>query len=289
MHRIAGRTSDRRRWFSCCVWLGVCAWGCAPVFGQARVVAILVADTLSEDIRADMSTNIGLLGMALRDNLPADRLDENVLVDRDYASRRIEQVIANTRVDPGDTLFFFYCGHGFYQPGVGSYLAPPSDQGARLYLKDIRNQLEAKQARFTLSILDSCSVIPGGVNSMPAPGPPGLPPRPAQPSAHYEALFFQPTGTFHINSSRPGEYAICRTSVGDGIVNGSLFTSLLCRQLGTRGRRTDWVDVYRELKADVDAGYRRLYPQGVITLGNGGTVSQRSQTVWAFQNNRELE
>lgn len=259
----------------------------APASAQQRLVAILVADTTSQDIKDDMTSNLYRLNASLRQNLPEAQLSVTILSKADYSRRKIFETITNAEVASGDALFFFYCGHGYYQPGVGSFFTPPADNGARLFFKDIQESLKAKNARMTVSILDSCSVIPGGVNSAPGPADPR---RPDRPSPLFERLFFSSTGSFHINSSRPGEYAVCRSVAGNnGIANGSLFTSHLSGMLGNRNSEKNWSDIYRETKDAVDRDFRRFYREGVITLGDGSRITQRTQTVWALQDGQEVE
>jgi hypothetical protein len=260
-----------------------------PAWSQDRVIAILCADTLSPDIRDDMRSNLFWMSDLLEKNIPTDKLKITTISDKDYSAGTVVRVIRQMKVHPTDALFYFYSGHGYYEPGVGSYFTPPPDKGRRLYLRDVRNELLTHKARLTVSVVDSCSVIPGGVNAAPADDPR----KATEVSTLFQRLFFETNGTFHLNSSKPGEYAICRWFVEDqdgrvAITNGSLFTSVLHAELTNNQRSLGWRDIYDATRSKVRERFGKIYPDSIVPLGGGRSTRQKTQTVWAFENEQEV-
>lgn len=272
----------------------LCLIGVSPAQAQARLHVIAVGDTSkrtdgddSKDIGADMSVNLERLSMWLRVNSPARLLNEQVLTGENYARAPIMRAIDSLQVGSQDAVIFFYCGHGYYdqtgqieQGKRGTLLRPAADRYRNLWLSEIRERIRGKQARFFVSIVDSCSVQP---SRRPVAAAPAAPPPPNNFSPLFNSLFFQPTGEIAINSSAPGQYAV---SGWRGKGTGSLFTQTFLKGLNDPNRATDWSRTMQRVRSDVQAEFDML-KEGLRRdsqlLGAGLLQSQQEQTVWAIK------
>ncbi len=238
--------------------------------------AIIVADTAAQDISNDMAQNAWLVEGGLTQLIPAAQLTVEVLPRIEITRNGIQQSIAKI---PKHTrcIFFYYSGHGFYNNVNGSSFYLTNDR-ARLSFSLVKSWLEKRSPKLLITIIDSCSVRPPGlgITSAPAwPSPDRVPPL-------GKSLFFTDQGWFHINSSSAGEYALAR----EGDIVGSPFTHSLLDLLSDAEQAMSWESLTRELKGDVQAKFKKLHPDGVLTLGNGKRVQQLTQSVWGKRNNQ---
>lgn len=268
-------------------------WG-APAFSQdPRLIALIVVDTQSRDIAEDMKTNSFAIGGLIEKNVPEALREVRVIEGEKFKRSEVLQTIRNLNIGNQDAVVFYYSGHGYYDSARGSFLMPPADNGARFYLSEIRKALEQASPRLRVCILDCCSVIPNGSLARFAPYE-GRLDKPEEPSPLFRSLFFEPSGEVIMNSSKPGEYAVCRThhSNVDGqrrYSTGSLFTSLLVDEWQQSGEPTDWPTVHTTMRRRVAEDFERFYPDGFIPLGSGKRIQQATQTVWTFRDGEQLE
>lgn len=288
MTRLSGAKSLQ---FLLWLLIVVClAWSSSAGVARAqagRLVAILVGDTVSEEIADDMTANLERLQQLLRNNVPAEQLAVVVLDGRDFSRTRVLRAIRDATVTPDDALLFFYCGHGYYEAPGGSFFLPPADNGARFQFSDIRKALEARKPRLRVALLDCCSIIPKGSMARFYQAPANLEQVPLSPL--FRTLFFESAGEIIINSSKPGEYAICRAHFaarenGNTYTQGSLFAGILFDEWERNEEGRNWEELFETLRTRVDRDFRKFYPGRVITLGSGKQVPQTTQTVWGFEN-----
>ena len=208
------------------VWL---ALACALVPAQARV-AVVIGNDRYVNLPASgqlqkAASDARAVGGALRqigfDVIESENLDREAMLTRlDDAARRLA---------PGDTVFFFFSGHGIAVDDT-NYILPVdvptvgSGQTARLTgaavkEDDIVNRFQSAGARITVVVLDACRNNPfSGSGTRGIGGNKGLAPR--KP----------PSGVFSFYAASRGEAALDRLYDGDRNPN-SVFTRVLVPML----------------------------------------------------------
>lgn len=136
----------------------------------------------------------------------------------------------DTTIEPGDTAFFFYAGHGFEIAGQNYLLpidVPAATEGQEELVRDasimadrIIDRLQNRGARTAILVLDACRNNPferRGVRALAGRG--GLAP-----------MTTLPEGVFSIFSAGPRQTALDRLSDNDSNLN-SVFTRVFVKQL----------------------------------------------------------
>ncbi|AVT81378.1 caspase family protein [Rhodopseudomonas palustris] len=136
----------------------------------------------------------------------------------------------DTTIEPGDTAFFFYAGHGFEIAGQNYLLpidVPAATEGQEELVRDasimadrIIDRLQNRGARTAILVLDACRNNPferRGVRALAGRG--GLAP-----------MTTLPEGVFSIFSAGPRQTALDRLSDNDSNPN-SVFTRVFVKQL----------------------------------------------------------
>jgi hypothetical protein len=256
---------------------------------QPNVHLISVADTVSKNIAQDMKHNLAFFRTPFRAGIPAEQLKQYELIGDDFNSDKVLETIRSLTIAPDDAVVFYYCGHGFYDQGT--YFTPPADEGKRLNLKDIRNAIRALQPRLSVSIVDCCSVSPTGQRSIPREAP-RLGPEEFSPLC--TELFLKSSGDIAINSSAPGEYALCGVPGehdGQFVLGGSLFSHMFASSMSKHQKEeVAWKDLLLEVRSQVDDRFKKLAArnQDGISLSNGQTLrGQKTQTVWANRDDED--
>lgn len=260
----------------------------SPGRAEDRLHTIVVADTLSQDIAADMEISSKQIKEVIEHNMPADLLCPSEIKGNRFRRQIVLTAIAQLSVAPGDAVLFYYCGHGkFEDEGGGVFFEPPSDNnGERLYLSEIQNALGERKPRFSAVIVDCCSeIVSGPVGAVLAAAP-----VPKQVSPLFTALFFNGRGTIVLKSSKPGELALCRGKLPDRdtLMKGALFTQVLS-DAWYDAKPREWREVYEECRDAVDKKFQLLKnADGLIPLGRGTLLDQATQTVTGSLNDEDL-
>ena len=137
-------------------------------------------------------------------------------------------------IEPGDTAFFFYAGHGFEIAGQNFLLptdVPPATEGQEELVRDasiladrIIERLQNKKARTSILVFDACRNNPferSGTRAVAGGG--GLAP-----------MTQLPEGVFSVFSAGPRQTALDRLSNNDDNPN-SVFTRTFAKQLAQPG------------------------------------------------------
>lgn len=140
------------------------------------------------------------------------------------------------RIDPDDTLVFFYCGHGVTTVGGHTF----AQSNGRITRATIREGLLRHRARLTLLLSDTCSNY--GLRAPTAGN--GLI-RGSDPKAAAE-LLFKPSGFVDMTAASPGEYSVFDEE------DGGFFTIQLARTLwedsafldSNKDGRVSWKEVF---------------------------------------------
>ncbi|MEO0531256.1 MAG: hypothetical protein AAF266_11880 [Planctomycetota bacterium] len=204
----------------------------------------------------------------------------------------IFSAIRSIPADQGHSIFFYYFGHGYYNASRGgSLLAPVSVGTDYIRLSEIRTRLLERAPKLLVTVNDSCSTLPPAPESgVEATG------EILENTPVGQALFFEASGRFHLNSSAPNQYALAGRWNFDGNGNyltGSPFSAAFSNTLYALDDRfsshpaaVDWKMATRMIHTDVDKIYRQCIPDGQLRLRSGKVVSQSTQTVRGFHNGR---
>ena len=148
---------------------------------------------------------------AVRDWIPPGRLDFKLLTGNDASPQDALDWLKQAHAGPNDSVFVYYCGHGFYDPQKGQYMRIGrdrlgddksvllrSDLLAAMGIRDGR----AEGVRSAILVTDCCAVG--------EPLKPATPPPPAakttrlgpDPQMH-RYLFFRHRGVIDCTSAKP--------------------------------------------------------------------------------------
>lgn len=216
--------------------------GAALLAAVACVLALLVAGPASAAKRValvignDDYRNVPRLQKAVNDaRTIGDALKTlgfQVMVAENQTRAAFSQSLLafDTTIEPGDTAFFFYAGHGFEIAGQNYLLpidVPAATEGQEELVRDasimadrIIDRLQNRGARTAILVLDACRNNPferRGVRALAGRG--GLAP-----------MTTLPEGVFSIFSAGPRQTALDRLSDNDSNPN-SVFTRVFVKQL----------------------------------------------------------
>jgi len=133
-----------------------------PAFGQTsanRVRILLVADTngAGADLHAFDKDRINLekaLKVALREQHLEDCYTLDVLEGGDATPSKVLEYYRNLKTEPGETLFFYYSGHGGTNITTGHFLAMSAGNLPR---SELRSAMEAHHPRLLILLTDCCA------------------------------------------------------------------------------------------------------------------------------------
>ena len=263
------------------------------VAGQIKIV--IATDENEREVGADMRISSSTILGAFVRNVPRNFLEVHKVGPERFTAQAILAEIEDLNVAQDDAIFFFYGGHGAYDPQRKTFVMASADGGQSvLFASQIREAIEAKRARLGVIVLDCCKTLRPINATIQYPdiverrGPEEVTPL-------FNSLFFQVTGTVVIESSAPGEYALIlpqhQQVQGQRVAKrnqGSFFVSCLGQvlkdpQLTLRPLR--WSEVCRATQAKMDDGFQEICPGGRIApLGSGEIVDQNSQNITAWIN-----
>ncbi|MFT4277684.1 MAG: caspase family protein [Rhodopseudomonas sp.] len=200
---------------------------CAPAEAAKRVALVIGNDDYRKVPKLQKAVNDArAMGDALR------TLGFQVMVAENQTRAGFSQSLLafDSMIEPGDTAFFFYAGHGFEIAGQNFLLpvdVPAATEGQEELVRDasimadrIVDRLQNRGARTAILVLDACRNNPferRGVRALAGRG--GLAPMTALPE-----------GVFSIFSAGPRQTALDRLSDTDSNPN-SVFTRVFVKQL----------------------------------------------------------
>jgi len=260
--------------------------------GAATLHVVIATDIGANDIGGDMLFDASELAQLVAANVPRDQV-QIVLVGQGPGERvdrnAILRAIYGLKVQPEDTVFFYHGGHGAFNTNTDAYGRPYgtyavfSGSASILYQSEIRGAIARMRPRLSVVALDCCNSL------RPIPTPPLAPAKqvpvpPTVVSPLFDELFFKPSGTLVLESSKPGEYAFVKpTLVGPGgtkLYQGSLFAGSFRGVLANSNDRFGWNDVIGRTQRFVTDGFRNLVRSGQMSLqGAGEPVNQTDQTL----------
>jgi hypothetical protein len=214
---------------------GVLAWGLAsswmalavPAHAEKRVALVIGNNDYKNVPKLQKAVNDArTMGDTLK------QLGFNVMVAENQNRQQFSQTLLafDTAVEPGDTAFFFYAGHGFEIAGQNFLLptdVPAATEGQEDLVRDasiladrIIERLQNRQARTSILVFDACRNNPferSGTRAVAGGG--GLAP-----------MTQLPEGVFSVFSAGPRQTALDRLSNDDANPN-SVFTRTFAKEL----------------------------------------------------------
>ncbi len=229
--------------------------------------ALLVFDTstnLTPSVKLDQKHMLDLLGRTL----PADRFTAKTLEGPAVTPERIAKYFAEVKPAAGDTMLFYFTGHGSIRNGGTA--ADGADKGFTFELQsdgkspskfplaraDVRKLMEAKKPRLAVLLTDCCS------NRLEIAAPPRMKDRatydgaPTAPSKLMNNLLFAPSGVADITAATR-DVAICDTDIG------SYFTYAMCQAAyANGGKALGWKEMLASVKDNTMKAHRHALGKG---------------------------
>ncbi|NQT14535.1 MAG: caspase family protein [Planctomycetes bacterium] len=250
-------------------WIAMEAIVPRPALADGRLYVVIATDDRDGSIGPWVSMDGTSISSLLLSNVDERRLRPNgiewVSEDR-IGADAIVAAIRSIPSDSGDTILFFYSGHGAYDDRNGHYFSFSGPDGY-LTRSRVLQAIQRKRPRLGILISDCCYSF---LEAPPLQMAPSIR-RPAATTALFRALLFESRGIVDITSSEKGQSSFVYEKPEDG----SLFTAALWQFLDkNQSRSLSWQQVFEQVRDKAAREFRKMYPQGV----NG----QLAQTAWAF-------
>jgi hypothetical protein len=235
-----------------------------------KVHIVLAGDTLDSKVGKDVETDLETLEIVFK-NWNFKDVKIEVIKERKCTPGNMLRALDNLPIQPEDTVFFYYSGHGARDPVQGDFLDMPR-LGARgkLLRSEIQSRmnqwLNTRQIRLGLIITDSCNQLTV------------LPPAPAKIAgavAHprnllFEALFLYSSGLLDINSADINQIALSIPPMNQGgfaiRFNGGLFTESFTNGFNFKmDEAIDWNTFLNGVQDHMGRSFKQHFPNGVIT------------------------
>jgi hypothetical protein len=207
-----------------------------PADEQETLHILLVADTSDDSIGKSCITDLKTVKryFAEATNIPKNRqvrltfmtgspapdaAQGALIYSRDAILAHYKGLADRGDVKPGDTILFYYSGHGAFDPEKGHFLAKMGDLEHSMFRSDLRQAILQCKPRLTVLLTDCCS----NVISLASILSKGL----VEDRARVvDSLFFKPSGVVDINSSSQGQESAGTES------EGGFFTSVFFDKMG---------------------------------------------------------
>jgi hypothetical protein len=258
---------------------------CSRNISAQQLHAILVGDVSPSTGFGKFTSAVknDLIGVsiALEENMPKSRLNFFMLEfhdNEDSSPQAIQNALNELKVQPNDTILFYYTGHGSVDDH-GQYFSLA--QG-KLYRHDLLKQLTGKGARLVTLITDCCNTRSDGYNYI---APYFEIPDRRNPTPLFKKLFFETSGVVDINSSSPGESAFFSPYIeeesGPHGSPGSIFTISWLDWINQEKQHArSWDDMVRAVSLKVHKSFRDSYPKGA-SIAKGAPI-QSDQNVYPY-------
>lgn len=200
-----------------------------------RIHLVVVADTNDDVIGKSVAADLKNITSMFADQVPKHQLRTTSLTRKEVRRSTILNTISALRINPElDTVVFYFCGHGVYDPNSKQHLFVGQGQGDVFLRSEIQAAIQQLQPRLTVLIGDTCSVFLQSKST-------GIPPAVKRSTRLFRALFFEPVGLVDINSTEPDE-------VARGNFDGGYFTHELCSYLNAKqAERLSWETVLKDV------------------------------------------
>lgn len=244
----------------------------------SKLHIVIAADTKDKTTGKYSQYNARNLTSTIDGDMPNGSCAVHWVGSEQMTAGGVTSYIRNLRVDSDDALLFYYSGHGAYSNQTGHYLSFSSGQNV-LTRKRVSELLESKNTRFVALITESCFNYnePEKPNNAPKAAAAAAPMAPKPVPPLFLKLFFNVRGFVDLNACQTDEKAWTYASE----FRGSIFTSVLCRQLNQHQQKSDinWNDMRRLVADETGREFRQAYPRGQTARDSSGNrLVQRTQT-----------
>ena len=242
----------------------------------AKMYLILAADISSADsVGGVVASDTYNLRKLIENNIAAERLNILDLQDRRRGNHLTKEDILldirNLNVNPNDTIFFFYSGHGAYDSTAYQYFALASQE--QILRSEILDAMKNKHARLSILISDCCynqaDLKVKHTRPMEFSQPRGEQPRGEMKKLIplVEKLFFEAKGVVDITASEKGTYGFIYPSearVENGINKGSVFTWNLRKVLTTEMYASkNWEQIFNFVRDETNKDFQQVFAQPI--------------------------
>jgi hypothetical protein len=213
-----------------------------------KMHAILVGDTLDASIGVGIRKNLDNMNSFLNSVRTVGAISTEIteIKDDTFNCKSIQQAVERLNVDPNDTLFFYYSGHGFRrdttQTKFPEFDCRRTSDPDRAELAGIVNDLvQSKKPKFLLAVADTCNKEITASIAAPAAA---FEASEADKRAAFKRLFGGYSGTLMMSGSVPGEYSwymVAGSTLGGFFTNQ--FRQAIVQKISEQGPRTRWEDI----------------------------------------------
>ena len=215
-----------------------------------------------------------------KENVPVSRLNLVTMKMDQITPDNILETVNQVKLADGDTLVFYYSGHGAFDANNGGQYFQLKDKNGKseeLQRRTLLAALKDKKARLTVLLSDCCNI--DQKSSGESKDTPRSVKSPNEISPVFDALFVKPEGVVDITSSKRGEASFVDTTTKK---RGSCFTWPLVALL-EKHRDDDsmtWAAFVGDLKTDVQKAFLECWPDGYkFNPPMNGISIQKTQTV----------
>lgn len=241
---------------------------------RGKLHVIMVVDRYDEKIgehcRADEEFIASLIehNVAGRDcKFDLTMEDLNAGLDR-ITQQNVISRIQRLRINPNDTVLFYFSGHGGYTPETGQSFSMHHENGGLMKRDVVRAAIKRLNPKLGIIISDCCYTLI-------KPATPGVMARHPNDRTRplMESLFFQHSGFVDITSSKQGQVSYCLTGGRLGGVFTVAFSEMAEQQMD---RQLSWSQFFSLVAEETENSFDRFHPKGDSANG------QTDQTPYAF-------
>ncbi len=206
---------------------------------------MVVVDSNDRDLRDGLQASSAMIEYTFLLNVPERQLSTHLLNGDSVNIGTIENKIRSIPSDQDDTIIFLFCGHGAYDTVHDEHVMTFTNKEV-LRRSVVKRELQAKNARVTVLMTDTCSNYVEIYGNSPSAN------RPSRITPLFYELFVQTPGFVDISATKPGELGMC-------FARGTTFALGLNGVLGNSNRRLSWQQVLNEINSNTK-GISRTHP-----------------------------
>ena len=263
----------------------------SPMTVQAAepVIHVVIAVDDRAGFGPNLVTDCKNMERMFRENVPASRLKLVKMDMKRITPDNILDTVNRVKLADGDTLVFYYSGHGAFDANNGGQYFLFKDKNGKeeeLRRRTLLAALKDKNARLTVLLTDCCNIDQQSSGNSKETEETDMEPLaaklPNKISPVFDALFVKPTGVADIISSKHGEASFVDTT---GKKRGSCFTwpfVALLEKHRDNGSMT-WSAFVNDLRTDVQNAFLECWPEGYkFSPPLNGITVQKTQTVEVY-------